>query len=249
MADGLEGRVAIVTGASSGVGRATAMVLARRGARVVMTARRADRLRELVEEIRSSGGDARMLAADAAVDETAGLVVQMAVAEFGGVDILINNAGVGLYKGVMETSAAEYDEVMLTNVRSGFLFARESARVMVGRGGGDIVFVSSVAGVQGAAGESVYCASKFAQVGMAQALDAELRPRGIKVSVVCPGGVKTEFAVGRGRTAEAVRESHMMEPREVAEAIVWACAQPANVRIPQMVVRHMGGAARSTGAR
>jgi len=243
MPESIEGRVAIVTGASSGVGRATAVSLAERGASVVVTARRESRLREVVREIEDAGGRAVLLAGDAAEETTARDAVAMAVAEFGRVDVLVNNAGAGLYRGLIETSAAEFDELMQTNVRSGFLFAREAARVMMERGRGDIVFVSSVAGLQGAAGESVYCATKFAQVGMAQALDAELRPKGIKVGVVCPGGVKTEFAVGRGRTEEWVRESHMMEAREVAEAIVFACMQPANVRIPQMTVRHMGGAA------
>ncbi len=240
----VEGRVALVTGASSGVGRATALLLAERGFAVVVTARRGERLREVVRTIEGAGGRAVMVAGDAAEEATAVAAVGMAVREFGRLDVLVNNAGVALYKGLLETTAAEFDEVTWANVRSGFLFAREAARGMVERGEGDIVFVSSVAGLQGAAGESVYSATKFAQVGMAQALDAELRPKGVKVSVVCPGGVKTEFAVGRGRTEESVRASPMLEASEVAEAIVFACMQPANVRIPQMVVRHMGGAAR-----
>ncbi len=188
MADGLNGRVAIVTGASSGVGRATALLMGERGVRVVVTARRVERLREVVRAIEGRGGRAVMVAGDAADEGTARAVVAMAVVEFGRVDVLVNNAGAGLYKGLLETTAAEYDELMRANVRSGFLFAREAARVMVERGGGEIVFVSSVAGLQGAARESVYCASKFAQVGMAEALDAELRPKGVKVGVVCPGG-------------------------------------------------------------
>ena len=236
----LKGKVAIVTGASSGVGRATALLLAKGGAGVVVTARRADRLRYVVQEIESTGGRAVMLAGDAANESTARAAVQMARTEFGQLDVLVNNAGLGLYRGLLETTAAEYDELMAANVRSGFLFAREAAKEMIERGQGQIVFVSSVAGLQGAAGESVYCATKFAQVGMSQALNAELRPKGIKVGVVCPGGIKTEFAVGRGRTEAWVRDSHMMEAQEVAEAIVFLCTQPANVRIPQMTVRHMG---------
>ncbi len=243
MAVSLEGRVAIVTGASSGVGRATAALLAERGVRVVVTARRESRLREVVREIEATGGRAALLAGDAGEELTAHAAVALAIAKFGQLDVLVNNAGLGLYKELIDTSAAEFDELMGANVRSGFLFAREAARSMIGRGRGDIVFVSSVAGLQGAARESVYSASKFAQVGMAQALDAELRPHGIKVSVVCPGGVKTEFAIGRGRTEESVRDSPMMDAREIAEAIVFACTLPANVRIPQMTVRHMGGAA------
>jgi 3-oxoacyl-[acyl-carrier protein] reductase len=97
-----------------------------------------------------------------------------------------------------------------------------------------------VAGLQGAAGESVYCATKFAQAGFAQSLDAELRKHGIKVGTIFPGGVKSEFALGHGRTEESIRDSRMMEPAEVADAIVYACLQPPNVRIPQMTVRHMG---------
>ena len=112
--------------------------------------------------------------------------------------------------------------------------------VDAGQKGGEILFISSVAGLQGYAGEAVYCASKFAQIGFAQALDGELRKHGIKVGTICPGGVKTEFAVGKGRTEEGVKSSYMMEPYEVADAIVFACMQPRNARILQMTVRHMG---------
>ena len=129
---------------------------------------------------------------------------------------------------------------MDANMKSGFLFSRHAVPHMIEQKSGTILFISSVAGLQGAAGEAVYCASKFAQVGFAQSLDAELRKHGIKVGTICPGGVKTEFALGHGRTEESIRNSHMMEPAEVAEAIVFACLQPPNLRIPQMTVRHMG---------
>lgn len=236
----VEGKVAVVTGASAGVGRATAVLLARRGAKVLVTARREGRLREVVAEIVADGGEAVYSAGDAAVEATAVGALGMAVERWGRVDILINNAGAGNYKNLVDTSAEEYDALMDANMRSGFLFARHAAPGMVAQGSGVMLFISSVAGVQGYAGESVYCATKFAQVGFAQALDAELRKHGVKVGVICPGGVKTEFAVGKGRTEEWVRESHMMEAEEVAEAIVFACGLPANVRIPQMIVRHMG---------
>jgi 3-oxoacyl-[acyl-carrier protein] reductase len=111
---------------------------------------------------------------------------------------------------------------------------------MIAQKSGEILFISSVAGLQGYAGEAVYCASKFAQIGFAQALDGELRKFGVKVGTICPGGVKTEFALGKGRTEESIRSSYMMEPAEVAEAIVFACLQPANARILQLTVRHMG---------
>jgi len=233
-------RVVVVTGASSGLGAAVAKAFARRGDAVVVTARRAEKLAALVAEIEADGGQAAWVAGDAAEEATAEAVVALAVERFGRVDVLVNNAGQGRYQSLMETTAAEYDEMMRANVRSGFCFTRAVVPGMVERGSGVIVFVSSVAGIAGAANEAVYCASKFAQVGFAQALDAELRPKGIKVEVVCPGGMKTEFAVGRGREAESVAKSRMMEAEEVAEAVVFVSSLPGNVRVPMMVVRHMG---------
>jgi 3-oxoacyl-[acyl-carrier protein] reductase len=233
------GRVVVVTGASSGLGAAVAKAFAAKGDAVVVTARRGERLRALVEEIEAAGGRAAFVAGDAADEATAEAVVGLAVELYGRVDVLVNNAGQGSYKAFAETSAADYDEMMRANVRSGFVFSKAVAPGMVERGSGVIVFVSSVAGIAGAANEVVYCASKFAQVGMAQAMDAELRPKGVKVEVICPGGMKTEFAVGKGREAEKVAQSRMMEAKEVAETVVFLCSLPGNVRVPMMVVRHM----------
>jgi short-subunit dehydrogenase len=238
MAD--SGRVVVVTGASSGLGAASARAFARRGDAVVVTARREERLQALAEEIVAEGGKAVWLAGDASMEATAEAVVKLALEQFGRVDALVNNAGQGSYQSLLDTTAAQYDEMMAANVRSGFVFARAVVPGMIAQGNGVILFVSSIAGLAGAANEAVYCASKFAQVGMAQALDAELRPKGIKVEVICPGGMKTEFAVGHGRTEESVAQSRMMEPSEVAETVVFACSLPSNVRVPSMIVRHMG---------
>jgi NADP-dependent 3-hydroxy acid dehydrogenase YdfG len=236
----LNGKVALVTGASAGIGRATALALARQGAHLVVTARRAERLDALCTQIRSLGGRAIFHAGDAADEETSRHTIQLVLSTFGRLDILVNNAGAGNYKDLVQTSAEEYDQLMDANMRSSFLFTRHAAPVMIAEKGGIILFISSIAGLQGYAGEAIYCATKFAQVGFAQALDAELRKYNINVGVICPGGTKTEFAVGHGRTEEYVRSSHMMEPSQVAETIVYACLQPPNIRISQMTVRHMG---------
>lgn len=236
----LAGKTVIVTGASSGVGWATAVAFAKLGANVVVTARREERLKELCDLIADDEGKAIYFAGDATVEATAVGCIARAVESFGKLDILINNAGAGNYKNLVDTSADEYDALMDANMKSSFLFARHAAPVMIEQKGGEILFISSVAGLVGYAGEAVYCASKFAQVGFAQALDGELRKFGIKVGTICPGGVKTEFAVGKGRTEEFVKNSYMMEASEVADAIVFACMQPKNARILQMTVRHMG---------
>ena len=236
----LAGKTAVITGASAGIGWATALALAAKGANVVVTARREQRLRELCDLIAAADGKAVYLAGDAAEEATAQACVALAVKQFDRLDILINNAGAGNYKNLIDTSAEEYDALMDANMKSSFLFTRHAAPGMIAQKGGEILFISSVAGLQGYAGEAVYCASKFAQIGFAQALDGELRKHGIKVGTICPGGVKTEFAVGKGRTEEGVKTSYMMEPYEIADAIVFACMQPRNARILQMTVRHMG---------
>ena len=199
----LRGKTAIVTGASTGIGRATALAFASRGVHLVITTRREDRLQDLRQEIGARGGTTLVFAGDAAEESTAVESVQMALGTFHSLDILIANAGAGSYKDLVQTSALEYDELMNANMRSSFLFARHAAPVMIRKKSGQILFASSIAGLQGYAGEAVYCAAKFAQVGFAQALDAELRMHNIEVGTLCPGGTKTEFALGRGRTEEA----------------------------------------------
>ena len=236
----LAGKSVLITGASAGIGWATALAFAGKGANVVVTARREQRLRELCDLIGAHDGKAVFHAGDAADESTAQKCVALAVKQFGRLDILINNAGAGNYKNLVDTSAEEYDALMDSNMKSSFLFTRHATPIMIEQKCGEILFISSVAGLQGYAGEAVYCASKFAQIGFAQALDGELRKYGIKVGTICPGGVKTEFAVGKGRTEEGVKSSYMMEPHEVADAILFACMQPRNARILQMTVRHMG---------
>ena len=235
----LAGKTALITGASSGIGRASALALAQEGANLVLTARRQKRLDELEAAMQKMDGKAVSVVGDAVQEETATACVAAAIKTFGTLDILINNVGVGNYKNLVDTSAAEYDEMMDANVRTTFLFTRHAVPVMIRQGSGTILIISSMAGIYGFPGEAVYCATKFAQVGFAQALDKELRPHGIKVGVICPGGVKTEFALGKGRTAQSVAESGMLEPEDVAGAVLLACTQSPGARIIEVQMRTM----------
>jgi short-subunit dehydrogenase len=235
----LSGKLAIITGASAGIGAACARALAREGANLVLTARRRDRLDALASELRSDGVSIEIVTGDAREERTARDTVAAATRAAGRVDILINNAGVGNYKNLVDTSADEYDEMMDSNMRSTFLFTRHAVPVMLTQGTGTVLMISSMAGLYGFAGEAVYCSTKFAQVGFAQALDRELRPRGIKVGVICPGGVKTEFALGRGRTEQSVADSGMLEPSDVADAVVLACTQSPGSRVIEIQMRTM----------
>jgi len=239
MAGQLARNVALVTGASSGIGAACARALAEAGSHVVLTARRRDRLEALAKELRGPGRSVLVVAGDAREEATARAAIEVATTSLGRLDILVNNAGMGIYKDLVDTSAAEYDELMDTNVRSTFVFTRHAVPVMLRQGSGTILMISSMAGKYGFGGEATYCATMFAQVGFAQALDRELRPRGIKVGVICPGGVKTEFAIGRGRTVDGVAASGMLEPSDVAGAVLLACTQSAGSRIIEIQMRTM----------
>ncbi len=235
----LDGQVAVVTGASSGIGRSVATMLGREGASVVLAARRADRLEEVARAIEDAGGAALAAVADVTDEAQVDRLHDRAIERFGRIDILVNNVGVGSYGPVTSATTEEFDWMMRANVRSGFLCTRRFLPGMLERGSGHICFIGSVAGLKGLPGESVYCASKFAQMGFAQALDYETRDRGVKVSVVAPGGVHTEFAIGTGRVAGDPALDRMLDPDDVAEAVRFALTQPERSRVFLVGMRPM----------
>jgi 3-oxoacyl-[acyl-carrier protein] reductase len=239
MTNKLQGKVALITGATAGIGQACARTLAGEGARLILTARRQERLEQMKRELDVAGDRVVFVTGDAREETTAIQSVKAALDAFGRIDILINNTGIGNYKKLVDTSAAEYDEMMNTNVRSTFLFTRQVVPVMVTQKSGTILMISSMAGVYGFGGEAVYCMTKFAQVGFAQALDRELRESGIKVGAICPGGVKTEFALGKGRTEESVKQSQMLDAEDVADVVLMACTQSPKSRIIEVQMRTM----------
>ena len=235
----MQDQVVIISGASAGIGQACARALMREGAKLVLMARRRERLEQLVAEARQCDTEAAFVVGDARNEDVVRQTVELAKSTFGRIDVLINNAGVGNYKKLVDTSAQEYDEMMDANMRTSFLFTRHAVPVMIEQRSGLVLLISSMAGIYGFAGEAVYCATKFAQVGFAEGLDKELRPYGIKVGTINPGGVKTEFAMGQGRTEEAVAQSGMLEAADVAQAVLFACTQPAGARIIQIQMRCM----------
>lgn len=235
----LRDRVAVVTGASRGIGRATALALAGEGARVVATARTASELAALVDELKAAGHDALAVAADLTQEAEVERLRETTLASYGPADILVNNAGVGKYGAVESMSGADYDWMMNSNMRSTFLCTNAFLPEMLTRRSGQLIFVNSVAGLRGLPHEAVYCASKFAQYGFAQAVDAEVRRRGIRVSVVAPGGVHTTFAFGTGRQEGDPNLEKMMTPDEVAEAIRYTATAPESTRVFLVGLRPM----------
>jgi NADP-dependent 3-hydroxy acid dehydrogenase YdfG len=239
----LEGKVAVVTGASSGIGEATAEALAAEGAAVVVAARREDRLAGLVERIRGHGG--RVLAAVSDVTEESGAhgLIQKAEEEFGSVDILVNNAGVMLLSNVGKSLSEEWRRMFDVNVM-GLLYATDAAiEVMKRRGGGHLVNVSSLAGRKVTRDSSgVYAGSKHAVGAISEGLRQELLEDGIRVTVIEPGAVETELATHI--TDEEARESlggllqlEILQAEDIANAIVYAVTQPPRVSVNEILIR------------
>jgi 3-oxoacyl-[acyl-carrier protein] reductase len=235
----LQNLVALVTGASRGIGRASALALAREGAVIVGAARNEADLGALEAEIKQAGGKALMVVTDVTKSAEVAACVEKAIAAFGRIDILVNNAGVGGYRPFLEWSEEDYDKIMATNAKSTWLFCKEVIPHMRKQGGGQIINVASVAGLQGYPSEAIYCASKFAQIGLTQALDREFFKEGIKVTAVCPGGVETYFALGDGRTPGAENLKGFSTAEDVAEAVVLAALPRERTRIVNIIMRPM----------
>lgn len=223
----LNGKVAAITGATSGIGAAAARALAAEGASVILAGRRRERLDRLVAEI---GEQAVGVEMDVRDRQGAQDLVQTALDRFGRLDILVASAGIGAYGGIMDLSDEKLEEMMDTNVAGTVWPLRAAVPQLLASGGGDIVIVASVAGLRGAHDEAVYAATKFAQVGLAGALDRELREKNIRVSAICPGGVATEFAMGAGRTPDMPGLAKMLRAEDVADAIVFVLKQPPTMR-------------------
>jgi len=227
----LEGKVAVVTGASRGIGAAVARSLHAQGVRVGLASRSGDDL-GLGEDAVAQPCDVRERAqVEALVAETTTRV--------GRLDILVANAGVGAYGPLTGLSPEHLDEMIDVNVKGVLYAAAAAVPHLLRAGGGDIVSIASEAGRRGLPNEAVYCASKFAQVGFTRSLDHELRPHGIRCTNVCPGGVATDFALddGRGRTPDAL--PGMMSAEDVAEAVLFVLTRPRGHRILEVAFRPM----------
>ena len=236
----MNGKVALITGASSGIGRATGEAFVARGAKVVLAARREPELATLTTEIEAQGGKASFVVTDVAIAKDVERMVAYAIETFGRLDYAVNNAGIeGQLSGIMDLPEEEWDRVFNINLKGNFLCMKYEARAMLAGGhGGAIVNVGSVNSFLGFPGGSAYVASKHGQVGLTTSVSAELAPQGIRVNLVCPGFIDTpmhhrlrgivgddlfdKVLIPRVHTRRAGR------PEEIAQTIVFLCSDDAS---------------------
>lgn len=234
----LKGKSAIITGASSGIGRATAYKLAELGCNLIITARREERLKEVVQNCQQYGNQVYYVVGDAAKEEVAKACIDLCIEKFGKVDMMINNVGIGKVKSLIDSTVEDYDLIMNTNCRSMFLFSKYALMDMVKRDQGIIVVVSSITGYIGHKDETIYTMTKFAGRGFVEAINAEYKHKGIRASVICPNAIKTEFEVGDGRDAKEVENAIWQTPEDVADAIVFAVTRDKRSKITEIRLTH-----------
>jgi NAD(P)-dependent dehydrogenase (short-subunit alcohol dehydrogenase family) len=237
----LGGRIALVTGASSGLGRATAVALAQAGADVALLARGQQELAQAAAEVDRCGRRGLVLVVDLADAAALDRAVAQVVEEFGRVDVLVNAAGTDVPAPVAELAVQDFDRVLAVNLRAPFVLAKAVLPHMRAAGGGTIVNVSSVAGKRGWPGAVAYCASKFGLTGLTQALAAEGRPHSIRACVLYPGAMATSWGVWSPAARQTAEDAQpparrALPPQQVAELIVWLAAAPPELVLNEAVV-------------
>jgi len=228
----LSQEVAIITGGSRGIGLAIARKLGAMGARIALCARTAEAADRAAAALRSAGIDALGVAADVSAAGPVRQFVARVQETFGDVSILVNNAGVGVFRPAQELEEAEWDRVLDTNLKGAYLVSREVAPQMIRQKRGHIIHIASLAGKNTFAGGGAYCASKWGLRGLAGCMAEDLRGHGIRVSVVCPGTVHTEFSPHPGKDP-----SRMLQPEDVAHVVEMLVTQAPNSFVSEVDLR------------
>ncbi len=239
----MKDRVALVTGASSGIGEATALALAEAGAKLAIAARRADRLQVLAERLREAGGEPLVLAADLLDEREAQRIVAATESHFGRLDVLVNNAGVMYLEPVAEADLGRWRRMLELNVLSLIASTQAALGGMIARRDGHIVNVASVAGRVANPAAAAYAATKFGVVGFSESLRREVYQHNIRVSVIEPGMVDTELRehIGHAASRQALntraQEMRQLQSTDIADTILFCVSRPAHVNINEVLIR------------
>jgi 3-oxoacyl-[acyl-carrier protein] reductase len=228
----LQGKVALITGASRGIGFAVAQRLAQMGANICICARNTEILASAARELEREGTEIVAIPADMAKPVEIASLILRAETALGSVDILVNNAGVGYFGPFQDASEENWDAVLDTNLKAVFLLSKAVAPGMIRRKTGHIVNIASLAGKNAFAGGAIYCASKWGLLGLTACMAEDLRAHGIRVSAVCPGSVATDFTPHVGKD-----HSKMLQPQDIAHAVEMIVTQEPQSIISEILLR------------
>jgi NADP-dependent 3-hydroxy acid dehydrogenase YdfG len=225
----------IITGASKGIGRSISERFAREGAKLALLARSEDLLKECAQQCRDLGAEAEALVCNVSDADDVERTFGKALEYLGGIDVLINNAGLGYFGSVENLEIAQFDEMMGTNLRGVFLCSRAVVPRMKADGGGVIVNIASIAGLRGFEGGAGYAGSKHGVMGMSECMGLDLRPHNIRVTAICPGSVNApDFRAGRSGRIHA---ENMIQAEDIAEACIYVATQPSRMFLRQLEIR------------
>jgi 3-oxoacyl-[acyl-carrier protein] reductase len=227
----LNNKVAIVTGASRGIGKKIAVELAKKGMRVVLAARNETMLRSVQFEIERSGGTAMAVTTDVTSEESVRRLVETTISTYGTVDVLVNNAGIGYFSNVTDMPLPQFDAMMNVNLKGMFLCCKAVLPQMKVQRRGEIINIASLAGKNSFAGGSVYSATKWGVIGFSRSLMLEVREQMIRVVTICPGSVNTQFA-DSDRNNPAI-----IQPEDVAATVLFALTMPDRVNVSEIDIR------------
>lgn len=230
----LSGKIAIVTGASRGIGRAISIALAKEGATVVLAARAIGKLHQTAENVRKAGGKAEVVPTELTQEESIKNLIRVTAGKFGRLDILVNNAGVTHSAKLEETATEDWERCFQVNTRAPFIICREALPLLKKAKAGYIINIASVVGVKGYPLQSAYTASKHALRGMTISLAEELKGTNIRVHLLCPGGVDTELV---RRVRPDIKKSELIQPAEIAELVVYLVTHKGNAVIDELHIR------------
>ena len=239
MAERLAGKVAIVTGASRGIGRAISIALAEEAATIVLVARASDKLQEAAGKVTQAGGRSRIVVTELTDEESIKGLVKYTEAEFGRLDVLVNNAGITHSARLEETATGDWERLMWVNARAPFILCREALALLRKSQAAYIINIASVVGVKGYPLQSAYTSSKHALRGMTISLSEELRDSNIRVHLLCPGGVDTEMV---SNVRPDIEKEDLIGPDEIAELVLYLVTHKGKGIVDELHIRRAAAA-------
>jgi 3-oxoacyl-[acyl-carrier protein] reductase len=231
MGETLKDKIAIVTGASKGIGKSIALSLANTGVKVVLVARHQDDLESLEKEIHKNGGICIAVQADVADEAQVSRLMEKTTNAFGSIDILVNNAGYGIFSKVIDTALKDYDGMMNVNLRGVFLCCKGVLPTMIRKKSGAIINIASLAGKNSFVGGATYSATKWGLLGFSRSLMLEVRDFNIRVVTICPGSVNTSFS------DHSKDSDKIIQPQDVADTVLFALTMPARSNVSEIDIR------------